>query len=197
MPKSEHLFAHFSFNPADSPTEFNDANVVSYFTGWLPEPLPLRFGHISEVWKFLKETLPKYQWPDSEKQKASATEEELNIIPENAEIKEDVSVDKDTGSKSEIKNRKSKESKSLSGNTSKMEKHKATKPDKRGKSVIDENVQEENYGPDFPETVVFASFTDLPMNKLSASTETVGIPLLAVSPSSHSNAGHLRVFLKG
>ena len=54
--------------------------MVSCLTGWLPEPLPLRFGHISEVWKFLKETLPKYQWPD-DKPKTSTADEELNIIP--------------------------------------------------------------------------------------------------------------------
>ena len=53
-----------SFNPSDSASEFNDANVITCLTGWLPEPLPLRFGHMSEVWKFLKDTLPKFQWPD-------------------------------------------------------------------------------------------------------------------------------------
>jgi len=45
------------------------------------------------------------------------------------------------------------------------------KKDKKGKSTIDELLTEENFAPDFPEMVVFASFTDLPLNKLSASTE--------------------------
>jgi hypothetical protein len=36
---------------------------------------------------------------------------------------------------------------------------------------------EENFIPDFNEMVVFASFTDLPLNKLSASTEVVRINL--------------------
>jgi hypothetical protein len=40
--------------------------------------LPLRFGHISEVWKFLKETLPKYQWPT---EKAKVVEEEQVAVP--------------------------------------------------------------------------------------------------------------------
>jgi hypothetical protein len=62
-----------SFNAPGSPTEFNDSSVIHCLTGWVPEPLPLRFGHISEVWKFLKETLPKYQW---QTEKAKAQEEE-------------------------------------------------------------------------------------------------------------------------
>ena len=68
-----------SFNPADSATEFNDSSIISCLTGWLPEPLPLRFGHITEVWKFLKETLPKFQWND-EKPKITSVEEEQIFI---------------------------------------------------------------------------------------------------------------------
>lgn len=68
-------------NNSDSPNEFNDVSIVSCFTGWLPEPLPLRFGHISEVWRFLKETLPNYQWPESERSHkiAIAETEELTL----------------------------------------------------------------------------------------------------------------------
>jgi hypothetical protein len=62
------------FNPSESATEFNDINIISCLTGWLPEPLPLTFGHSPEVWKFLKETIPQYQWPE-EKAKISMEEE--------------------------------------------------------------------------------------------------------------------------
>ena len=44
---------------------------------------------------------------------------------------------------------------------------------KKGKSTTDDQVMEESFSPEFPEMVVFASFTDLPLNKLSASTEVV------------------------
>ncbi len=68
-------------NNSDSPNEFNDVSIVSCFTGWLPEPLPLRFGHINEVWKFLNETLPRYQWPENEKMnKTAAAETEDNSL---------------------------------------------------------------------------------------------------------------------
>ncbi len=69
-------------NLSDSATEFNDISIISCFTGWLPEPLPLRFGHISEVWKFLKETLPKYQWLENERNNKQAVVEieDLTLI---------------------------------------------------------------------------------------------------------------------
>ncbi len=55
-----------------------------------------------------------------------------------------------------------------------MEKHKKDPKDKKGKSgQVDETQVEESFAPEFPEMVVYASFTDLPLNKLSASTEVV------------------------
>ena len=68
-------------NNAESPNEFNDVSIVSCFTGWLPEPLPMRFGHIGEVWRFLRETLPRYQWAESERlaKIAIAETEELTL----------------------------------------------------------------------------------------------------------------------
>lgn len=62
-----------------SATEFNDASVVNCLTGWIPEPLPLRFGHLSEVWRFLKETLPKYQWPDDKNKQSQDEESTMNM----------------------------------------------------------------------------------------------------------------------
>ncbi len=37
----------------------------------------------------------------------------------------------------------------------------------------DETPQDESFSPEFPETVIFASFTDLPLTKISAQTEMV------------------------
>jgi hypothetical protein len=54
-----------------------------------------------------------------------------------------------------------------------MDKHKKDTRDKKGKATVDDTVQEESFSPEFSEMVVFASFTDLPLNKLSASTEIV------------------------
>lgn len=62
-----------------------------------------------------------------------------------------------------------------SGKDTKMEKHKKgdTKSEKKGKSIFDDSTQDETFTLDFPDMVVYASFTDLPLNKLSASTEVV------------------------
>lgn len=56
-----------------------------------------------------------------------------------------------------------------------MDKHKKdnNKNPKHGKSIQDDIIQDESFAPEFPEMVVFASFTDLPLNKLSASSEVV------------------------
>ena len=64
-----------------------------------------------------------------------------------------------------------------SGKDTKLDKHKKgdAKSDKKGKSIFDDSGQEETFSLDFPEMVVYASFTDLPLNKLSASTEVVNI----------------------
>ena len=95
---------------------------------------------------------------------------------EASETKED--YDKETGKdgkgkktagKPDAKQASGKETKQAAGD--KREKGKDDKKDKKGKSTIDEPTAEENFAPDFGEMVVFASFTDLPLNKLSASGE--------------------------
>jgi hypothetical protein len=180
-------------NPAESACEFNDISIVSCLTGWLPEPIPLRFGHGKEVWKFLRDTITKYQWPEEKPVSTSSTsmpnknshdDDPIHHIADNIDIKEDVNA-AETATNKEMKsdlktNKKTaggKETAKLtSGKDTKMEKHKKDTKDKKGKSMIggvDESQQEENFSPDFPEMVVFASFTDLPVNKISASSEVV------------------------
>ena len=84
-------------------------------------------------------------------------------------MKDDMTGDKDA--RSDAKSiKKGKDPKSVPGKDAKLQ-HKKDPKDKKGKSMADEPAQEENFAPDFPEMVVFASFTDLPLNKLSASTE--------------------------
>jgi hypothetical protein len=128
---------------------------------------------MSEVWKFLRETLPKYQWPD-EKLK-SQIEEESALPQDLSDIKEDPNTDKDNSKLDSKDKKKVKDPKATSGKETKLEKHKKDTKDKKGKSVIDETQVEESFAPEFPEMVVYASFTDLPLNKLSASTEVVGL----------------------
>lgn len=155
---------------------------------------------MNEVWKFLKETLPKFQWAE-EKAKTLADEEQaiaivnFNIInhlydtkrlkynhfvvvdkQDQSEPKEDASVEKDMSTKADQKSHKKtmKEPKVTSGKETKLEKHKKeVKDGKKAKSTLDEQIQDESFSPDFPEMVAFASFTDLPLTKLSASTEVV------------------------
>ena len=87
-----------------------------------------------------------------------------------------MSLEKEASKQSEQKLHKKKESKPAGGKETRMEKsRKETKDtkDKKAKPTFEEQTAEENFSPEFPEMVVFASFTDLPLNKLSASTEVV------------------------
>lgn len=79
----------------------------------------------------------------------------------------------------QTKTTKKRESKAATGKETRLDKpRKETKDakDKKMKPTAEEQTPEENFSPDFPEMVVFASFTDLPLNKLSASTEVVSYP---------------------
>jgi hypothetical protein len=85
-----------------------------------------------------------------------------------------VSIEKDASSKADQKSHKktAKDSKATSGKDTKLDKHKKEiKDGKKGKSTTDEQIQDESFSPEFPEMVAFAYFTDLPLTKLSASTE--------------------------
>lgn len=61
----------------------------------------------------------------------------------------------------------------LSGKESKADKHKKDTKSVKGKSVMEEPSQDDIFAPDFPETVIFASFADIPLTKISAHTEMV------------------------
>lgn len=52
-----------------------------------------------------------------------------------------------------------------------MEKQKKDTKILKAKPLNDEPQQEDSYSPDFPETLIFASFCDLPLTKISAHTE--------------------------
>ncbi|XP_068698412.1 androglobin-like isoform X1 [Montipora foliosa] len=58
-------------------SEFGDFTVVHALTGWLPEIIPLRCGHISEIWKLLLQVLPRWKLentPPPEEKKQPSTE---------------------------------------------------------------------------------------------------------------------------
>jgi hypothetical protein len=61
-------------------------SIITCLTGWLPEPLPLRFGHISELWKFFSDILPKYQWPEEKQSKLQINDEDTNLANLNNQV---------------------------------------------------------------------------------------------------------------
>ncbi|KAL4233261.1 hypothetical protein ACF0H5_007945 [Mactra antiquata] len=162
--------------------EFGDISIVSCLTGWLPEAIPLQYGHISEVWDLLKGVLPEFKLPLQEWQKAlleeeKAKKEEQNIGEANKEEKSDKDsaskdgkVDKpdgkppgkDGGKEKGAKDAKEKEKGGKDGKDKKGDKDK----DKKGEK---EKTLDETPIPEHPEVVIFASYRSSPKHPVKIS----------------------------
>jgi hypothetical protein len=199
-----------SFNPSDTPNEFNDVSIISCLTGWLPEPIPLRYGHGAETWRFLRETVAKYQWPEetsgstgepaaaaggpaqahdeaggensaqaAENDAESASRDQQGKQPDGSSSKSKAKGGGGAGPATPAAGKLTmaggaKEAKAADAAkpNSKKDAAAAAAANKKGKSMMDEAVgPDESFSPEFPEMVVLASFVDLPISKLSASTE--------------------------
>ncbi|KAI8520829.1 hypothetical protein Bbelb_005830 [Branchiostoma belcheri] len=44
--------------------EFGEASIIHCLTGWLPETIPLQYGHQDKVWLLLKDVLPEFTLPE-------------------------------------------------------------------------------------------------------------------------------------
>ncbi|XP_066285114.1 androglobin-like isoform X10 [Branchiostoma lanceolatum] len=44
--------------------EFGEASIIHCLTGWLPETIPLQYGHQDKVWLLLKDVLPEFMLPE-------------------------------------------------------------------------------------------------------------------------------------
>ena len=82
--KKQYGTFNFSYFGGNSFSEMGDTNVIHCLTGWLPEPIPLRYGHTSEIWKLLLNILPnwKLESPETkvkcnEKESKSSIDEEV------------------------------------------------------------------------------------------------------------------------
>ncbi|CAF0738248.1 unnamed protein product [Adineta steineri] len=117
-----------NFNTPNDFPEFNESSIIHLLTGWIPEPIPLKYTHSEKVWNFLRynrsnnnqsysttsfSPIPLYQWPET---KNDLPEETINSIDQQDDksskkrrtppisIKEKSSNSKDT-KKSTILNR--------------------------------------------------------------------------------------------
>ncbi|CAF4403412.1 unnamed protein product, partial [Adineta steineri] len=79
-----------NFNTPNDFPEFNESSIIHLLTGWIPEPIPLKYTHSEKVWNFLRYNrsnnnqsysttsfgpVPLYQWPET---KNDLPEETIN-----------------------------------------------------------------------------------------------------------------------
>nr|XP_006811496.1 PREDICTED: androglobin-like [Saccoglossus kowalevskii] len=110
--------ASLDYNGGSNNSEFGDVTIIHVLTGWLPETIPLQYGHIHQVWDLVKKLLPEFTLPEPGEQK----------LPELDSMKKD-------GSKAEIelagKDGKKDEKGGKDGKD--KEKEKSDKPEKPAK----------------------------------------------------------------
>ncbi|PIK43982.1 putative androglobin isoform X22 [Apostichopus japonicus] len=152
------------YTPPNGSCEFGDVSVIHALTGWLPETIPLQYGHLEKVWNLVKELLPEFKLPE--------------MVGENAEGKTD------NGSKADGKQDDSTSSKDCKkeekAGKEKDRESKSEKGDKEGKGGKDGSHHKEDKKkdkdkdkdkhkeappppiPDHPQVAVFVSYVHPP-----------------------------------
>ncbi len=69
-----------------------DCNIIHCLTGWLPEPIPLKYGHTEEIWNLLLEILPHWKLPPPPAQNA---ESKLKLADKESKLSTDEEVKKE------------------------------------------------------------------------------------------------------
>ena len=122
-------------------SEMGDTNIIHCLTGWLPEPIPLKYGHTSEIWNLLLKILPHWKLESLEtkvklieKESKTSTDEEVKKEEKDVNVKPDVKETKD-GKETKMK-KEEKEVKEV-GNKEKVDKWKADKMKEKEKTEKD------------------------------------------------------------
>ncbi|CAH1799230.1 unnamed protein product [Owenia fusiformis] len=160
--------AALDYNGGSANCEFGDVNIIQCLTSWLPEVIPLQYGHMKEVWELLQSSVKKYKQPEPEPEKPEDTEEK-NLDPaaqaEQAPVEEEKVVEKP---KEPTKPEKPDPKAGKEKGKDKGKGDKGDKKDKdKGDKERDKHKDKSVYGddgpmPEHPELVVFASYSDHP-----------------------------------
>ncbi|XP_048577844.1 androglobin isoform X3 [Nematostella vectensis] len=121
--------------------EIGDFTVVHALTGWLPEVIPLKYGHTSEVWDLLMKALPRWKLENT-----PAPDEAKPQAAEGGKKERE----KDRKSTRSIKDRQKEESERES---------KTREKDKDKAGSVTGQVEQANKEPEF---VIFASYSHPP-----------------------------------
>ncbi|XP_065057122.1 androglobin-like isoform X2 [Rhopilema esculentum] len=171
--------ASLDYNGGYDFSEMGDSNMIHCLTGWLPEPIPLRYGHTAEIWKLLLDILPKWKLEASES-KSKTAEKEGKLPTEEEGKKEELpklEVKESKEGKDPIKKKEEKDSKDI-GNKEKNEKARneklkdKEKTEKDGKSKEKASLASNTQARlnTEPEYVIFASYSPPQKKPLRIST---------------------------
>ncbi|KAL3881172.1 hypothetical protein ACJMK2_027629 [Sinanodonta woodiana] len=170
--------ASLDYTGGSSSSEFGDFSVINCLTGWLPEAIPLQYGHISEIWDLLKNCLPEWKLPLQEWEKSPEPvdqmkkEETASADGTKDEKSEKDSVSKDgkaekveakpAAGKDAGKDKAPKDAKDAKDKGGKDGKDKKEKGDKDKKQDKEKMSMDETPLPEHPEVVVFATYWSPP-----------------------------------
>ncbi|XP_038078681.1 androglobin-like isoform X2 [Patiria miniata] len=158
----------------NSSCEFGDVSVIHALTGWLPETIPLQYGHLDKVWHLLKQILPEFKLPDLEEQ---IKDSDVDGAGKKDSKPDEVSSTTKESRKDEKTGKEGKEGKSdkpeKGGKESSHKEHKEDKKDKKDKDKdkdkrpIDKDGQLDKDQPspiipDTPQVAVFVSYQHPP-----------------------------------
>ncbi|CAC5378198.1 Androglobin [Mytilus coruscus] len=157
--------ASLDYAGGSSSSEFGDCSIVQCLTSWIPESIPLQYGHVKEVWELLKLSLPEWKLPLQEWEKELLEQQELEKKGEETsspELAKEDKSEKDASSKAE-KDPKAKDGKDKGKDPKEKDKgkdkdKKDKDKDKDKKGDKEKTGLEDNIVPEKPEVVVFATY---------------------------------------
>ncbi|XP_077977911.1 androglobin-like isoform X2 [Glandiceps talaboti] len=153
--------ASLDYNGGSSHSEFGDVTVIHCLTGWLPETIPLQYGHINQVWDLLKILLPEFKLPELEEQKPP----ELDTVKKDPSKTDEVSKDgkKDDKAVKEVKD-KEKEKAEKGEKPGKEKEHKEDKKDKKEKDKDKDKHKDAGLGEaaNGPQVAIYVSYDNPP-----------------------------------
>ena len=115
-----------------------DGNIIHCLTGWLPEPIPLRYGHTSEIWKLLLKILPNWKLDKPEAKIKLTEKESKQVADEEVKKEENLKPDvKETREGKESKMKKEEKEVKETGNKEKGDRGKTDKQKEREKAEKD------------------------------------------------------------
>ncbi|XP_074663197.1 androglobin-like [Tubulanus polymorphus] len=133
--------------------EFGDFSIIQCLTGWLPEVIPLQYGHMEEIWDLLKTSLDEWKLPETEPLNSPENTEDTTLENKDCER---------TDTREKLEKEKTKDGKKEEKGKDKGKDGKDKKDKDKDKHKEKSNIGEETVLPESPEMVVFASYNSLP-----------------------------------